>query len=322
MDLRSSKSKAFQSLTHAAYSPTRIAAIHTGVTTLASILLSLIGYFLNQGLSSATGLAGMGMRSFLATVEYVLSMSCSLLLPFWGFGFLFVALNFAREQKVSPGFLLEGFRRFFPVMRLLILEALIYLGLAFASANIATILFSVTPLSAALEEPLQILSQSPGLSEEQTLALLAPVIGKVSLVALALFAIVAIPLYYKLRLASFAIMDDAPGARAALAISAQSTKGNRWSLFLVDLQFWWYYGIQLLIGLLAYAADILYFIAGINILGNTAVIVLYAISLVLQFLFFRQYGSYLNTTYAHCYLTLRGNTPPQDPPSDGPVPKN
>lgn len=321
MDLQFTRQSAFQSLSRATYNPQRLATIHIGVTALVSLILSLLGYFLSQGVGSVPGLSGIGTRTFLVTIQYLLSAGSTLLLPFWEIGFLFATLAIAREQTAAPSSLLEGFRRFLPVLRLFFLEVVIFIGLAFAAMQISCLVFTasiqetVNAYAASLpaNQPLE-------MTADLAQALLPKMIPVYGLFAI-LYAVVGIPLFYRIRLATFAIMDDAPGARAALACSAQITRGSRWSLFLVDLHFWWYYAALLLISLLAYAADLLN-LMGIQILGNLMVLICYVVYLVLQVLFFRKFGSYINTTYAHCYLALRANTPSQDAPCGDPIPKD
>ena len=327
MDLRSSREAASRSLSQASYDPKKLAVVHIGAVTLVSLVLALVNYLLSLGLSSTAGLSGIGLRSALGTVQYILSAGSSLLLPFWEIGFLFAALKMARGESAEPRSLLEGFRRFAPVLRLFFLEMLIYTGLAIAAVQIASTIFVITPLSAEMQEVIQshagLLSSGQSLElSEELIATITPHMIPVYVIFLILFAIVAIPLFYRLRLARFAVMDDAPRARIALAVSTRATKGHRWSLFLVDLSFWWFYAAQIGIAALSYAVELLTLL-GISLPVNkdVAVLVCYLVSLALQFLLFRQFGSYVHTTYAHCYDRLRASAPqPPAAPSD-PIPR-
>ena len=330
MDLLHAREAAKESLRAAGDAPKKLAAIHIGAVSLLSLVLAVVGYFLSEGVSSTGGLSGIGTRTVLTTVQFLLSTASSIALPFWETGFLFAALSFARKEEATPDSLLEGFRRFAPLLRMFFLQFLIFLGLAVASVQISSILFTLTPLSAGAQELLMGLNTTDPtvleqtlLSDEALLQQLLPHMIPFYIIFALLYAVVSIPMFYRFRMASFAMMDGCTRARAALRASTRLMRGNRWSLFLVDLRFWWFYAGQLLIALIAYVPDLL------NLLGvslpinpDITVLLFYFVYLVLQFFFFLLFGSYAHTTYAHCYEMLFSATPQVQTASAAPVPRD
>ncbi len=315
MNLLETKDAAARSLAASNYSGKTLALVHTGAALLVSFLLSLCNFLLSQSIESTTGLAGIGTRSVLQSVQSFLSIATTVLLPFWQIGFVFACIRFARNETVQPGCLTEGFRRFGAVLRLHILETLIYCALAVACAYLASAIFSLTPFATKMftvMEPLitgnvtpEALLSDSGFMEEisQAAIPLYCIIG-------ILFAVLAIPFFYRLRMAQFAIMDDTPRARAAIGASFRMMGKNRIQLFRVDLQFWWYYALKALIALIAYG-DVLLSWAGISLPVNNDVLFFgfYIIYIVLELILTWQFGALVQTTYAHCYELLKANMP-------------
>ena len=121
-------------------------------------------------------------------------------------------------------------------------------------------------------------------------------------------------------MAQFAIMDDAPGARKAMHASAQMMRGNRFSLFKLDLHFWWYYAAQVLIAALAYL-DVVPAALGLTLPVSQDVVffVGFGLQMVLQLALAWGFAAHVQTSYAHCYEALKAAVPPPQPQ---PVPEN
>ncbi len=249
--------------------PVKLVFLHTAVAVGSALVLSVLDYILMGQIDRTAGLSGMQARAVLETVRVVLQYAASLLLPFWELGFVFAALQQARGQQPGPGDLLEGFRRFGPALRLMLLQFLIFGAVAIGCMNFSMTVFLMTPLSNRLNgllEPLmaqnldaQLLVEQ--LNPEQMQRALMPGIA----VFLISFIAVLIPLFYRLRLSELALMDKpGTGAFAALRCSLRRMKKNSWKLFRVDLQFWWFYLLQILVAVLCYA-DTLLKLAGVQL---------------------------------------------------------
>lgn len=326
MDLRFSRQAAADSLAHAAYDPKKLAVMHTGAALLVSLVLTILNYVINRGIAGTGGIANLGNRAILSTVQSVLSLAGNLALPFWEIGFLYAALRLARRQSAQPAGLLEGFRRAAPVARLYLLQFALYMAVAFLCLQLSSILFSFTPFfDTTMTSMQQILDQAVNAGataiDEALMTQLLPYLVPIYVLFFVLFAVVAIPLVYRFRMAQFAIMDDAPGARKAMGASARMMQGNRLSLFKLDLHFWWYYAAQLIISGIAYL-DLLLPALGITLPLPEEVVLFgsYGLYLVLQLALAYSCASYVQTTYAHCYCALKAAVPP--PPQPTPAPQN
>ena len=316
MDPRTVKQAASAALLEANYNPKKLALLHAGVVVLFSLVTSALSYLLEMGVASTGGLAGLGLRSALESAQLVLSLVGSILLPVWQMGFIYATIGYSRRESVSAGTLLEGFRRFGPVFRLNILLTLIAIGVLMASTYISTTIFMYSPLSdnmfASIEALLET-TQADAITEEMLLQVL-PHMGWMFAINFAVLLLIGLPMYYRYRMSEFALMAGATGARTAMRESILISWHRRMDMFKFDLSFWWYYALQLLLTLVAYADMILAFL-GVTL--PVSADVLYWILLVvyagLTLIFTRQYGAYYQTAYARYYDLLKENTlpPPQ-----------
>ena len=316
MDLRACKLDARRSLEAAGYDPKKLALIHGGAALLLSLILTVLSQVLSTGIDSTGGLAGIGTRSALMAGQSFLSLALTVAMPFWDIGFVFAGLKLARGERAEPSCLPEGFRRAGKVLRLLLLQGVIFMGVGIACMYVSSILFALTPFFAPLAELMEpyITSGLAGTMPEISLAdseKIVMAMVPMYVIFVIVFGILAIPLFYKLRMAQWAIMDDAPGAMAALAVSSRMTRGNKLSLFRLDLSFWWFYVAQVLISLLGYG-DMILAAVGITLPVDGTVLFFgfYIAYILLQTLLVWQAGSYLQTTYGHCYDRLKNIAPP------------
>lgn len=326
MDFRCTKDAAERSLSAASYDPKKLTLLHTGAALLLSLVLTVLNLVLAKGIDTTGGLAGIGTRSVLQVIQSVLSLFSTVALPFWELGFVFAVIGFARQDTVTPGSLAEGFRRFGPALRLFLLQLVLYVGVGFACMYLSSMIFAMTPFFADMVQIME-----PLLEQASTGELITPDLATTEAVLKAavpmyvifglLFAAVAIPLAYRFRMARYAIMDDAPGALAAMSASGRMMRGNRIALFKLDLNFWWYYGAQLALSALAYG-DVLLGMTGITLPvdGELLFFGFYILYLLLDLGFAWLYKAKVETAYAHCYDMLRAATPTPTP-EQPPVPK-
>lgn len=307
----------------------RLSLIHAGIALGGGFLISLLQLFLDKQIAGTGGLAGLGTRSVLETVQMVLQYVVSIGTPFWEIGFLFVALCWIREKQAGVRSLAEGFRRFRSVLRLLLTEGLIALGLVLLCSNVGSILVSFTPLVSKAEDLLmpmvnegysmdQMLSAVSEMPMEEVLSAMAPALIVMGI----LIAVLGICLFYRFRMAHFIVMDQPRiGGMMALLLSSRMTKGHRWKLLRLDLSFWWFY---LLIGLsnVAIFADVLLSKMGIvlPVSEDMAWILSYGLGCLIQLIVCWQYLGVVQTTYAAAYQQLLQLPPEQPKPQ--PVPQN
>lgn len=304
------KQTAASRLSEASFDPRLLILIHTGVSIGATFLVTLINYILQQQINGTGGLSGIGLRSILATAQSALQLACMVLLPFWEMGMLYAAMGIARKRPVGPADLPAGFRRFGPVLRLTLLRAILIFAVLMLSINVGTGIFVATPLSnqmLGILQPLLEGGSAPVSIDEATMAALIHSAILLLPIILALFLLLSVPLLYRLRMAEYLIMEDKKaGALSALSTSWAMTRGRAMALFRLDLSFWWFYALQAGAILLSYG-DVIAKPLGITlpISSELAVLVFYLLYGAAMLALYWRFGSYVQTTYAVAYDTLR-----------------
>lgn len=304
MDIRNRrglKRMAKDRLAQASFHPKLLMLIHCGVSIALTLGLALVDHVLEDQIGSTGGLSGIGMRSILETVQSALWFAQIVANPFWQIGYIFVALQLSRGEEVSAGSLLEGFRKFGPVLRLRISLALLYSGMFIVASYLASTIFSLTPYSQPMMDAVALGT------EEALLAAMESCSIPLTLILVAVLAVIGIPYVYRLRMAEFALMDDPKaGARAAVRNSRLMMRHNRWNLFRLDLSFWWFYLLEVILSLVAYG-DLLLPMVGITLPWSATVS--YYVFLILcylgQLLLYLWQGNEIQVTYAAAYEALK-----------------
>lgn len=286
----------------------QLVMVSTGVAAGLSLVVSLLSFALEGQIAQTGGLAGLGMRSVLTTVQAVLFYAVLALTPFWDRGFASAMLKLSRHENVTIGTLLDGFRRLGPVLRLMLLQGVLYFFIASGCVYIGSSVFAFTPLAAPMYE---ILLESDvlttGVIDDATMAELAEAGTPVLLGCLGLFLLVAIPITYRLRLADLRVLDEPRcGAIAAMLESSRAMHHNCIALFKLDLHFWWFYLAEGAVAALCYGDKILPAL-GVRLpfSEDTAYFVFYVIGIAAQLLLYWYARARVSVTYAKAYDALR-----------------
>ena len=286
----------------------KVVLIWAGVSALVSLVVSLISFLLDGQIADTGGLSGLGLRSFLSTVQALLSLANMALMPFWSLGYIACVLRFSQGEDCQPQCLLEGLRRFGPAFRMLLLRSLLYVGIALLAGNIASFFFSLSPGSLPLYELLTLHEEAfaaGALSDEAAMEILRAMIPMLIGGALLCLAVM-IPVSYRLRLAEFRLMDE-PRCRARVSLleSNRLMRGNSLALFRLDISFWWYFLAEFLAAGLCYG-DIFLTALGIPLpMGSDlAFFLFYVLGLGAQVALLCCKGNYVQTTYALFYRAL------------------
>ena len=308
MDPRNAKEAAHNLLEQASHDSKKLALIYAGASVIFSLLCSLISYLLGLAADNAGGLSGLAMRSLLQSGQSVISMASAVILLFWQFGLVAAALDYSNSEEVDHHTLLDGFRRWAPILRMSLLLLIVIIGVIMACSYLSTFIFTLSPLSNTLYEKMAAMSEA-GQSVEVTDALIAqllPHMWGLLVIFLLLLAVLGLPVYYRYRMCEFVMMDGDVGARAAMRESKRLSMNRRMGMFKLDLSFWWYYLLQGLITGVAYL-DILIPFAGIKlpIPGEAIFWISFILSLGLQFLITWKYSLYYQTSYAVYYNRLK-----------------
>lgn len=326
-DIGAIRKQAEERLTGASYDPKKLALIYAGAAFAASLIITLVDLVLMRGIGNTSGLSGLGMRSVLETVREVLRTALSAALPFWEFGFIYTALAMARGGDNRPTGLLEGFRRFGPVLRLQLQRGLLFVGIAMVCMYAGAFLYYASPMAGKLMAALEpVLTETATLEEVEAYLTQLPMDQLIGLVwpalvmGVVLSALVVIPLYYKMRLADFYVMDEPKMLpMVAMVTSSRQMRKKRMKLFLLDLSFWWYYGGILLSVLLCYG-DVLLPWLGVELpmSDDGAWLLFFMLGNALLFVVDWLGRSRVQTAYALAYDILRQQEPQQEAPKNLP----
>ena len=271
----------------------QILLVYCGILLASCLVTTGLGQGLGSLMSRSGGLGNLGTRSLLSTLQTLLPMAHTLVLLVLDLGLLAAMLRISRGQFTSPQTLRTGLARFFPLLRLLLLQIPIYLALGLAMVYASMMVFFMTPLSNGVIELLTPMVNS-GADPQQLVTMLttddaalmaflkavAPMYG----ILLVLMSAVMIPVSYRLGVAQLVIVEDPrAGAFRALSESFRMTRRNCMAFFKLDLSFWWYYLASMLV-------NVLPFLDSVVPMSESAGWLLYGLSLVLQialYYFFR-----------------------------------
>lgn len=323
LDRRGLKNAAGDALAQAPRNPKRIILIHTAVSLGIMLLVAVLDFVLSGQIENTGGLSGLGTRSVLTTVQSILQMVQMAVLPFWEIGYLYAAMKMAVKEPAEPGTLLEGFRRFGPLFRIMLLKGLIFLVLGFVCTYVATQIFVMTPLSTPMLEAMAPVLNDPTLmesaaGEEALMQVVDQALDDAMLPLLIitgiLLCLVYIPISYRLRLVNYSVLENPrEGALVAFRRSFRLMRGNCLEMFLLDLSFWWYYLLQILINLVCYG-DLILSLAGVSLpwSGELSFFLFYILALAGQFVLYFLARNKVEVTYVTAYHVLSPYRPQQE----------
>ena len=324
MDIRSLKRSASDTLQSPGCTLKRLVLIHTAISAAVSLLLLIADQLLSNAMASAGGLSGMGTHAVLSTTQSVLKLAQLAVMPFWRAGLIFAALSCIRSQSPATGDLLQGFRRWKPMLTSTLMLALRYLGIGFVSVYLSTQIFMFTPMAKPVYEAAIKASNNPSLNlEELVSSSMQGATAALLVLFLVVFALLALPMYYRYRMTTYLIMDneDMGGLRAMLT-SRVMTYRRRMELFKLDLSFWWFYVLELVLTAIGFG-DLLLAAAGVELpfSVDAAFWVFQCLALAAQVGLYYLARPKMEATYAHCYALFLTLEPPAPKPAPKP-PKN
>lgn len=315
-------SHGLQAVANASGNPGRIALVYGGIICAMGLGGAVLSDILRVQIAETGGLSNMGMRSVLATIQYILPIVQMIVMLSLELGYCQVGLNLSRGQRTNSRTLLAGFRRFGPMLRTVLFMGLILMGIGIGAMYLSTYIFLMLPVSGDFLEAAQPLVDSMSMlnsevvMDEATMLVLAEKMIPMLWIFAAVFALAAVPLLYHFRMVNFCLLDmPRPGALAAMGQSRLMMRRNRFALFRLDLSFWWYYLLEGLVTLVAYG-DVLLPMAGVRFPWSDTVgyYLFYTLSLVLQMVVYYFFLNRVQATYAAAYDVLRLQAqPPQDP---------
>ncbi len=256
--------------------PRQVILYYTGLITLIAVVMSALDYVIGSKLSDATGLGNRDLNVYLSTAQSILPLAQLLLQQCLSLGYLYAMIRVGRKLYADGGDLKVGFRRLGPILRCLLLQFLLYMGVGFVLVYPVSILFAFLPMSDSLMQLLEpLMSADPEafmnmtaneLLENEALmeGMMDAVMPMIILFAV-IYLIAMVPIAFRLRMSGY-LLADTPGAGAIAALlgSFRMTRRNCLNLLKVDLHLWWYHGLILLLNVLAWG-DVLCGVLGITL---------------------------------------------------------
>ena len=316
MDIRNRRAihqKAREQLAAASGNPGRIALLYAAVCALMALLSSAVDLALSNRIAGTGGLGNIGLRSILSTVQTVLPLIQLVVTLCLSLGYHTAVLRIARGEDAQPTTLLEGFRRFGPLLRATFFQMILYFSLAVVSMYLSSYIFMLTPFSAEFTELLGPMLESPDLLtqglvlDDATLYAAAETLVPMMVIWLGLFLLLFVPAFYKYRMTTFCIAEDPRmGALAAMHKSKLLLHRNRFALLKLDLSMWWFYALQTLISLVCYGEMILPMV-GITLPWDPlfSYFFFFIVSMVIQTIAYYFLMNRVNVAYAVAYDALQ-----------------
>lgn len=286
-----------------------IALVYSAGLVGSAVLVLILDYFLSEMISGTGGLGNLGTRTILSTLQSMLPILQMLVLLGWNAGYALSVLQMIRRQQPDRNTLASGFSLFFPMLRCMLLEGILYFNLVIISFFLSVQIYSFTPwakelmqllepvLPAMMEDPTQVVLDAavlyPGMQK------LLPMV----LIFAALYLVLALPVSYRLRFSTFCLVD-APrgGAMRAMHTSRMMLRRNCWKLFRIDLHFWWYHGL-LAIASLIQMLPLMGFVLPVGF--DATYYLCYGIYLAVVFALYVLARNRVEGTYAAAYEALR-----------------
>jgi len=311
-DRRSIHQEARQTLAGARGDLKQIVLIYLGIITVLSLAASGVSVLLSDRIATTGGLSNMGLRSVLSTAQTLLPMVQALVLLGLEIGYCDVAMRICRKEPVSRDTLLGGFHRFFPLLRAVLLQGVLYIALGVMSLYASVYIFLMLPVSADFQKLMMPLVQSTTTLngtitlDEATMMAASEAIMPTLWIFAVLFLMVFLPMYYRYRMVTYCLVDQSrPRALLAMHQSRMLMHRNRFALLKLDLSLWWFYGLQILAMVICYG-DMLLALAGITLPWSATVsyFVFLILSLAVQFAAYYFCMNRVAVTYAVAYETL------------------
>ena len=308
LDRNTLRQQAAQKL-DAALNRDKLVLLFVCVTAALSLAAGIVSMVLDGQIAETGGLGGMQLRSTLSTIQAMLTIALFVFVPFWDLGYASVVLKLGRGEPAKEKDLLNGFRRFGPALRLMLLRQVINFALVFVAVQLASIVFSFTPWSTPFYQQLESTGLVDAVTEmdEATMQALVSAMIPYWILTIVIYVAALIPVTYRLRMAEYRIMDDPKcGALMALLQSNRMMKGNCIALLKVDLSYWWYYLAYILVPLLCYG-DVLLPLVGVELPFDPTVsfFLFYVLAQGAQILFFWRCRNQVECTYVRAYDTLQ-----------------
>lgn len=293
--------------------PKKLIYSFAGISLAISMTIFLANIWLDAEISGTGGLSNLGTRAVFATIQQSIPVLSSLAAMCLDLGFLGGLMRISRGQYADHTDLQTGFKKFWPLVRLALLQMVLYLAIAFLAFQLGGLIFTFTPWAGPLMEVMYPLYESGATVIEEAVMLelvdlMIPLLIVIGLVFLA----VLMPFLFRMRMAYFCLLDDPRGrAMAAIRESSQMMRGRFGQMLKIDLSLWLYYASQAIMWVVLYA-DLIMLMLGIPFPVEMEIfsMLIYICSVLIQFAIHVWIRPIAEMTYLGAYDALREK--PQD----------
>lgn len=301
----------------------KIVLIYSSLYIGLALLITLVQYVLDLQIGQMGGLSQLGRRTILSTVQSMLPLVQSLVVMCLELGYLAAMLRVARGQYASPNTLRLGFDRFWTLLRCSIIQGLVYAGLMISAVYFASMVFVISPWGQPFLERMASVTAGTSLLNPQValddaaVMQLIPTMLPMFLMVMIAACLLVLPVSFRFRMANYVIIDKpGMGAMAALRESRKMMRGNCLKLLKLDLSYWWYFIVLLLISCIG-NLDLWLPLFGVELpmSEDFAYFFFYALYLVLLLGAYCLLRNRLEVTYALVYDALK----PEEPKDTGVV---
>lgn len=297
--------------------PKKLIYTYAGISLALSLGIFLANLWLDRQISETGGLGDLGIRAILGTAQQAIPLLASLLSMCLDLGFLAGLMRISRGQYADHTDLKVGLRKFWPLMRLTAIQAVLCLAIMVLAGQLGSLIFMLTPWAEPLMEVMYPMIASGNLAMDEAQAvemfgLMVPMLIVMGVVFLAIL----LPFLFKMRMAFFCLLDDPDGrALAAIRESTRMMRGRFGQMLKIDLSLWLYYAASA-VGMVVLWADMILALLGIPfpMEAKLFAMVLFGASLLVQFLTQVCLRPAAEVTYLTAYDRLR-----EKPKDDGVV---
>ena len=314
MNIHNIKAQAEEALNNTAGNYRKLFFLYGAVSLGISLLISVLDTVLAGMIAETGGLAGIQTRAILSTAQTILQVINTVALPFWMFGLVFCSLQLARGESAECRGLLEGFCRFGPVLRLMLMKLFLLLGVCMACSYVTAILFALTPMSTNFMQTIgatldvtDAAAVEAFLNSEDLLQQLLPAMKGYFVIYAVLLGVICIPMGLRMSMTDFVVMDqEKMGGFMAIRESFRITRGNCLKLLGLGFGFWWYYVLgALAIVLMNLDAILLWAEVSLPVSSQVAYWVSYGVYIVAQLALLTLAAPRVQTTYAAAYMAMK-----------------
>lgn len=223
--------------------PKKLSYAFAGISMAISFVVFFVDFWLAEQISANGGLSNMGTRAIFSTARQALPLLSGFVSMCLELGFLAGLMRISRGQYADHTDLKTGFRKFWPLVRLGLIQSALYMAIAFLALQLGSLIFMFTPWAEPVMDVIYPLAASGAATvDDAALAQISGLMAPMFLIMGIVFLIVLMPFLFRMRMALYCLLDD-PRGRAMAAIRESNLMMRRrfGRMIKIDLSLWYYY---------------------------------------------------------------------------------